>query len=217
MCFSPEASFVGGIVISSIGIATFRKVHKPSQLVFASIPLLFGMQQMIEGILWLILPQTGLYLTQTIFTYMFLTLACVIWPIIIPLSVLLMEEKKKRKKILWVPLVIGILLALYYVFCLIFFKVSPHIMRYHIQYDINLPKQLDIVVFAIYLIAIITPLLLSSIKRTNVLGLLLFLSCIITTILFSQYFISVWCFFAALISGVIFWILSDSKKALSGN
>ena len=42
MCFSTEASFIGGAVIIAIGVATVRKVHKPSQLVFACIPLFFG-------------------------------------------------------------------------------------------------------------------------------------------------------------------------------
>jgi hypothetical protein len=39
MCFSAEASFAGGVVIAAIGVATVTKVHKPSQLIFASIPL----------------------------------------------------------------------------------------------------------------------------------------------------------------------------------
>ena len=51
MCFSSEASFVGGVVISAIGVATIREIHKPSQLVFASIPLFFGIQQIVEGCL----------------------------------------------------------------------------------------------------------------------------------------------------------------------
>jgi hypothetical protein len=40
----------------------------------------------------------------------------------------------------------------------------------------------------------------------------MFLSCAVTAIFFTQYLTSVWCFFAALISGVIFWILRDSKR-----
>jgi hypothetical protein len=53
MCFSPEASFAGSVIVFSIGIATVRKVHKSSQLVFAGIPLFFGIQQFAEGLLWL--------------------------------------------------------------------------------------------------------------------------------------------------------------------
>jgi hypothetical protein len=40
----------------------------------------------------------------------------------------------------------------------------------------------------------------------------MFLSCLVTAIFFTQYLTSVWCFFAALISGVIFWILHSSKS-----
>jgi hypothetical protein len=44
---------------------------------------------------------------------------------------------------------------------------------------------------------------------------LMFLSCLITAVFFTQYLISVWCFFAAMISMVIFWILRDSKKVFN--
>jgi hypothetical protein len=42
--------------------------------------------------------------------------------------------------------------------------------------------------------------------------ILMFLSCLIMAVFFTQFLTSVWCFFAALISGVIFWILRDAKK-----
>ena len=44
------------------------------------------------------------------------------------------------------------------------------------------------------------------------LWVLMFFSCAVTAIFFTQLLTSVWCFFAALISGVIFWILRDSKR-----
>ena len=53
MCFSPEASFTGGVIIFSIGVAAVKSVHKPNQLIFAIIPLFFGIQQITEGFLWL--------------------------------------------------------------------------------------------------------------------------------------------------------------------
>jgi hypothetical protein len=56
MCFSAGASFAGGVIITGIGVAAFREVHKPSQLVFAIIPVFFGVQQFVEGFLWLTLP-----------------------------------------------------------------------------------------------------------------------------------------------------------------
>jgi len=212
MCFSAGASFTGGVIISVIGVATIREVHKPSQLVFACIPLFFGVQQIVEGILWLALSDTSYIHIQKMATYLFLIMAQVVWPSMIPVSVLLMEEKRRRKIILGILLGMGISLSLYYSFCLISFSVTPQIICYHIQYNTGFPDSLAIAAFIVYLIVTITPLFISSIKRTHLLGILMFSSCLITAIFFTQFLISVWCFFAAVISGVIFWILRDSKK-----
>lgn len=211
MCFSSEASFAGSIIISSIGIATITKVRTPSQLVFASIPLFFGIQQLAEGLLWQTLPTIEYESIQKFSTYFFLVMAQVIWPVMIPLSVLLMEENDRKKKILRLLLVLGSALSAYYACCLLLFTVTPQIMGYHIQYTNDFPKSFSLLAFVVYLVATITPLFVSSIRRTHLLGILMALSCLITAIFFTQYLTSVWCFFAALISGVIFWILRDAK------
>jgi hypothetical protein len=212
MCFSPEASFAGGIIISSIGIATISKVHKPSQIVFASIPLFFGIQQIAEGFLWLNLPYPESVLIQKISIYMFLVMADVIWPLMIPVAVLLMEENKRKKRILYGLLVLGLLLSSYYGYCLLFLHVTPQIQGYHIRYFNDFPRSMANTAFVAYLLATIPPLFISSVKRMHLLGVFMSLSCLVTAIFFTQYLTSVWCFFAALISGVVFWILSDSKK-----
>jgi hypothetical protein len=43
----------------------------------------------------------------------------------------------------------------------------------------------------------LTPLFISSIKRTHFIGILMFLSCLVTALFYKQYLTSVWCFFAA--------------------
>ena len=212
MCFSAEASFAGGVIISTIGVATVKEVHKPSQLVFASIPLFFGAQQITEGCLWLTLPNPEYGTVQMFSKNIFLIMAEVLWPMMIPLSVLFMEENKKRKRILRILLFMGVSVSLYYAFCLLFFKVTPQIMGYHIQYRTDFPKFSTALAFIVYFIASITPLFVSSIQRTHLLGILMFLSCVVTAVFFWQYLASVWCFFAAFISGVIFWILRDAKR-----
>ena len=214
MCFSSEASFAGGVIISAIGVATVRKVHKPSQILFSSIPLFFGFQQITEGMLWLTLPLSDFEGLRHVSTYLFLVMAQVIWPVMIPLSVLFMEDSEKKKKYLVALLFVGTALAIYYAFCLLSFNVYPQIQGYHVYYENDFPKSpvFTIVSFIFYLIATITPLFVSSIKKTHSLGILMTLSCLVTGIFFTQYLLSVWCFFAALISGVIYWILHTSKS-----
>ncbi len=212
MCFSPEASFTGGIIISAIGVITVRKVHKPSQILFACIPLFFGFQQFAEGSLWLMLRSTEHNLFKEISTYVFLITAQVIWPVMIPLSVLFLEESKRKKKILLALLLVGIILSGYYAFCLFSFTVTPVIEGFHIKYQNDFPRSLAMTATIFYLIATITPLFVSSVKKTHLLGIMMASSCIVTAIFFTQYLTSVWCFFAALISGVVLWILTDVKK-----
>jgi len=212
MCFSAEASFAGGVIISAIGVATVTKVHKSSQLIFASIPLFFGIQQFTEGVLWLALPNPDAVAIQKISTYLFLIMAQVVWPMMIPLSVLFMEEDRKKKKILRLFLALGVGVAIYYAVFLTISTIKPEIMGYHIFYHTTAPQTFAVLTFLIYLVVTIVPLFISSIKKTHLLGVLMFLSCVVTVVFFRQYLTSVWCFFAAIISGVIFWILRDSKR-----
>jgi hypothetical protein len=212
MCFSAEASFAGGVIISAIGVVVVTKVHKPSQLVFACIPIFFGIQQFTEGMLWISIPNPEYFYIEKVATYIFLFMADVLWPVLIPVSILLMEENSRKKKILLYLFFAGLLVSLYYTYCLAFLNVTPRIMGYHIKYNSDFPKLIAIPAFFLYLVATIPPLFISSIKRMHIFGTLMLMSCIVTAIFFTQYLTSVWCFFAALISGVIFWILSDSKR-----
>lgn len=212
MCFSPEASFAGGAVITAIGIATLKKVHHPAQLVFAGIPLFFGIQQIAEGVLWLTLLSGGSETIRKFSTYFFLTMAEVIWPSLIPISLFLMEKNKKRKNILRVLLIAGMILSGYYAFCLMSYHVSPRIIYYHVRYNNDFPKSLALPAFCLYLLVTIVPFFVSEVRKTKWLGILMLLSCAVTAVFFRQYLTSVWCFFAALISGVVYWILYSSKE-----
>ena len=212
MCFSPEASFTGGILLIPIGIATVRSIHKPSQLLFAIIPLIFGLQQITEGFLWLSLRDSEYLIIQMFTTKMFLIIAEVVWPVMIPLSILFMEENGRKRKIIWILLLVGASVSAYYAFCIFSFNINPQITNYHIQYNNDFPRYFRPLAFALYMTATITPLFVSSTRKMHFFGILMVLSCIVTAIFFTQYLTSVWCFFAALISGLIFWMLRDSKR-----
>jgi hypothetical protein len=75
MCFSAIASFGAGIVLAVIGVATIKKATHPSQIIFAGIPLIFCVQQITEGFLWLALANPGNSSLQQFTTYTFLSFA----------------------------------------------------------------------------------------------------------------------------------------------
>lgn len=214
MCFSAAVSFTGGVVISAVGVATVRKVRKPAQRLFAVIPLLFGFQQFTEGVLWVTLRSGGHDWLQNAATYIFLITALVILPVMIPLSMWFMEEVKKRKKILVILMVTGGMVSLFYAFSLISYNVTPQIKGFHIQYTHEFPLPLADIASLFYGASTVAPLFVSSVRRMRLAGILIAASWIVTAIFFVGYMISVWCFFAAFISVLIYWVLSESQIAV---
>lgn len=212
MCFSAGASFTGGAVISAIGIATLREAKGPSSRIFGSIPLVFAFQQIAEGVVWLTLQTGGNEIIKTGATFLFLIMALIIWPILIPYSVMRLEENRRRKRIISFTLSAGIFLSFYYAVFLVTRSVNPQINEHHIQYVNDFPQMAGHFAFGVYVIATIIPLFLSTVKKMYIFGMLVFLSCLITGFFYREYLTSVWCFFAALISMVIYFILKGYDR-----
>lgn len=52
MCFSPEADLVAGVVVTAIGIDALRRTTRPELVPLAALPLVFGVHQLIEALVW---------------------------------------------------------------------------------------------------------------------------------------------------------------------
>jgi len=212
MCFSAQASFATGVIISSIGVATLNKAHKPSHRFFASIPLLFGIQQIAEGFLWVTIPARGSLDIQQFCGYLFIIIALVVWPSLIPFSLWSMEDNPRRKKLMKMFLGLGMVLSLYYASCLAIIGVQPEVSCYHIVYKGDFPAQLVLPAFFVYVLVTIIPLFLSTMKRMKLMGTLMFISVAVSAMFFKVYLTSVWCFFAAAISCVVYYVLREYEK-----
>jgi hypothetical protein len=98
MCFSAAASFsVSGILLVA-GIATLRQAKERKVVPFALIPLIFSVQQLTEGVLWIALQNPEYEGWRNAAAYVFMVFAQVVWPVWVPLSVLLLEKEEVRKK-----------------------------------------------------------------------------------------------------------------------
>jgi hypothetical protein len=208
MCFSATASFVAAITLGCIGIATIKKVRHPAQIAFACIPFFFAVQQLIEGSLWLTLANPLYHKWQMMLTYLFLIFAEILWPMCVPLAIILIEPKNKQTKIQKLFIVIGFSVAIYFTFCLINYPINANIVGHHIKYLQYFPESLDTLFGLMYLIATIGPALFSKIKYIGYLGITILLSCVITAFFYNYYLISVWCFFSSIISFSVYAIVT---------
>ena len=212
MCFSAAASFAAAGVLGVSGGLTLAQVKKKSELPFASIPLLFGIQQAIEGAVWV---SFGAPVVNTVATYAYSMFSHVLWPIFVPFSVLMIETDPTRKKILRLFSFIGLFVGLYLLYFIIADPVTAHITKNSIAY--HSPHLYVYPIMALYLIATCGSCLVSSHKIIKIFGVVLFISFAIAAWFFTETFFSVWCFFAAILSIIVYWYFrSNSAGPMPG-
>ncbi len=223
MCYSTAVSFTSAVVLTGGGLACLKRMgsFNPSNGVFPLLPLLFGIQQGIEGVVWWSLGTHDPEILR-MSALGFLFFSHVIWPFAIPFSCYLAEPLHKHKGLFLLMTLLGAVFALSTYTPLLlnpgWLVVSEvhHSLVYRttLLYDAVLPRP---VVTVAYTLVVLLPLLLSVRLAYRFLGLLMLLAAILTAAMFKLAFISVWCFFAALISLYIYYIVVVQAEAEIGS
>lgn len=203
MCFSATASFTGSAVIAIIGVATLRWVREPRTLLFAAVPLLFAFHQFTEGLVWLGLHGQIGKLALDHAAFMFTMYAQGLLPVLMPLAVTLMEPRGWRRKVMVGLTAIGGVAAAWDAIGLISLPLNTCIDGHSIAYNNAMTASLPISL--LYIFATCGALLLSTHRVINWYGALNIVALSITQIVKAYAFASVWCFYAALMSTMIYW------------
>jgi len=215
MCFSASASFIAGTALSAAGVATIRLTVRKAEIPFAMIPLLFGIQQIIEGMIWLSFRQQSPLPVETL-TLLYSLFSHVVWPMFVPFAVGLLETVGWRKKALAACQVAGAGVGLYLLYFIIEFPVTAEVLGKHIVYES--PHFYVISVMVLYLIGTCVSSLVSSHRIIRMFGALSLGSFAIAYAIHAATMVSVWCFFAAVLSLVVyvyFWTERSTAKALA--
>ncbi len=211
MCFSATGSFVIGSALAAGGVVTARRASRSNSayVIFSLMPLLFGVQQIFEGFVWIGL-QRSLPLLTSIFAHAFVFFAFVFWPVYAPLAVYFTEKHESRrvKRILLLTSIIGILAGTGALILLLAgdLPIRAEVLRHSINYVFKvalLPQDIFVI---FYLLAVIPPFLIVSDQKVNLFGMLLAISAGLSYLIFWYAFASVWCFFAAVLSSYIGYI-----------
>lgn len=201
MCFSAEASFAASGVLAASSVAISRVPKEKSSVPLSLIPTIFAAHQFIEGVLWLhhdgVLPDG--YKQVAVYAYVFI--AYVLWPIFIPFAVYLIEPGRRRRAVILLCQAVGLGVGLALVLGNL--RASPDVFVNccSLSYQVNAPEML----MGPYLFAVAVPFLVSSRKGMVLFGVAVAISCAAAAILTSAAtFPSVWCFFAAVLSGGLY-------------
>jgi hypothetical protein len=212
MCFSATASFGASIMLAGIGTLSFKNAKTFPLKILAIIPIVFSLQQFSEGWVWLSLTKERFSEWKQLGMYFFLFFAEVAWPICISFAMMRLEKKANRRKLLLVLFYASVFLSLVLAFSLFYYSVDARVMGNHIMYTIDTPDYFKSITNLIYFSTAVLPPLLSTVNKAKWIGVILIISYLVAKIGYPDYIISIWCYFATIITAIILWIILKSKK-----
>ncbi len=205
MCFSATASFAASGGLATIGVLSLR-LAKKKQILIALIPIFLALQQLLEGFQWFAI---GCGQSNLAIGYVYIFFAFLLWPFYVPLMVLIFDQK--RKWLLTWLVGVGSTVTFTLFILLTLRPLTIHVLQNSIHYQIYTPYEFEIALAVIYALVVCGSLLLSSKKEFRWFGGLLLVSAAIAATFFFINFVSVWCFFAALLSSLIYFYLRQEQ------
>jgi len=201
MCFSPEADFTAGVVVAGVGVATLARVQARRELIVGALPLLFGLHQLTEGVVWLGLRgqvSTGVS-TAAIETY--IVYAHAILPAVVPVGFTLLERDPRHTRWMWPLVCVGLLLGLYLLWQVTAYPVGAQPQAHCIDYTTHTPN--DVLIGALYVLVTCGPALASSRRHLRWFGLVSLVGVSVTALVRVDELTSLWCLYVAMVSVLI--------------
>lgn len=226
MCYSATVSFSAAAVLLTTGVYTARQAWQlPVRYwLWALMPLLFGLQQAFEGGVWQALdagePSSALH-----FALGFHFFSHFLWPWWLALSSFLVEPEKIRRRIFLGCALIGAAAGgLVFATMLLYPEwMTVAVKQHSIIYNFSIPIRSDIPMpvtpLMIYGLLVLLPLLFSSHKPIRIFGVLVVMSMVLASAAYNEAFVSVWCFFAAVLSLYLVYMIRRlaAEKNAHGN
>ncbi len=228
MCFSATASFVAAGLTGVIGVAAVSRAPTRWHLPFATVPIVFALQQLIEGMIWL---RLGAGAVPGALPSVYAFLAEALWPLLLPISVLLIEPGRVRRlAMIALALVGGIFfigfsgVALNGLYTA---EIEGDCIRYSIcfewssrysVYPFSTPQTIRVSglswLVLPYALVTIGSLLLASKPHVRWFGYASGLGLVIAAFVQRSALVSIWCFFAAIAAVLIFIAIEKERRQI---
>lgn len=201
MCFSPQADFTAGAVITLVGVETLRRVDHRRELIVGALPLLLGLHQLVEGFVWLALrgevsQGLGDSAKQT-----YIVFAHAVLPALVPLGFTLLEPDRRRARWMWPLVAAGVLLGAYLLWQITAYPVGAQQQARCIDYTTHTPN--DLLIGALYVLVTCGPALMSTRPHLRWFGAVSLVGVIAAALVRLDELTSLWCVYVALVSVLI--------------
>lgn len=194
-----------------VGALTLRAARSSRELAFAAIPLLFAIQQLSEGVIWLTFRYEA-PLLNAVMTHVYSFFSHVLWPAYVPVAVFLIEPFGWRQRALVGFVAAGMAVGLYLLYFMVVFPIVSRPTGLHIEYVS--PHFFATTVMMLYLLSTTVSPIISTHRMVRVFGVLALLSFCAAYYFYATWFVSVWCFFAAILSALVYVHLVTPRHAV---
>ncbi|MEZ5897412.1 MAG: DUF6629 family protein [Parvularculaceae bacterium] len=209
MCFSATASFTAAAGLAFAGVATLGLKPAPRLIPYALTPLLFAAHQMIEGFVWLSVNETGTAPPMLINAWVFIAKS--FWPVWTPFMVLVLEGESRRRIGLITLLIVGAAISALLLYVQLSTPFHVSVVDGNLRYASDHP--LSDGVIGLYVLATVAPMLISRHHYVALFGVAVLVGSATTELAYRHAGPSVWCFFAALASGLVFLHVREQSRA----
>ena len=221
MCFSASVSYSASAVLLAAGVYAVHRTRSlpvPYRLL-ALVPLFFGLQQGFEGRVWQEL-DAGRADAAVPFAIGFHFFSHFLWLWWFPLCSVLLEPGRIRRRVF---LGLGIFGAVagglvYYVILTHPELMTVAVREYSIVYRVTSPYEgpvsVPIPASALYAVIVLVPLLFSSQRHLRIFGGLVSLSVVLASISYGYAFVSVWCFFVAVLALYLVYMIHRAPRGV---
>jgi hypothetical protein len=200
MCFSPQADFTAGAVVAGVGVQTLRRVHVRRELIVGALPLLLGIHQLVEGLVWLAFAASSPRDRGT--PPGDVRRFCPRDP---PrpgaLRFTLLEPERRRARWMWPLVGLGLLLGVYLLWQVIAYSVGAQLQARCIDYTTHTPN--DLLIGVLYVAVTCGPALISSRRYLRWFGVVSLVGVIAAALVRVGELTSLWCVYVALVSVLI--------------
>jgi hypothetical protein len=201
VCFSPQADFTAGAVVTGIGVGTLRRVRLRRELIVGALPLLFGLHQVVEGFVWLGLRGEVSTGVGDAAKHTYIVFAHAVLPALVPLGFALLEPDRRRARWMWPLVGVGLLLGAYLLWQVTAYPVGAQEQARCIDYVTHTPD--DLVIGVLYVVATCGPALISSPRHLRWFGVVSLVGVIAAALVRVDELTSLWCVYVALVSVLI--------------
>jgi hypothetical protein len=205
MCYSASVSYSAAAVLVTTGLYAVQqagRLQTPYRM-WALIPVFFGLQQAFEGMVWQALAAGDAAVPYALGFHFFSHFLWLWW---FPLSCYLVEPGKLRSRVMAGCVAFGAFAGTLVYAVMLFHPewMMVAVREHSIHYSFSVPYRssihLPITPAALYALTILVPLFVSSHRLIRIFGVLIALSALLASQVYSYAYVSVWCFFAALLS-----------------